>query len=628
MVARTIAERDAGASKTKGGSASENKVSQMDGQSVPLRHLAILEEIRSAQAAHGLKNNSDFLRYRRYCTRRLSRVRRAAHIQNGRGRYNAHPITVPSVHADERSLLVPLYSAERAWAFAMDVKRERPAGPARARRTVISKLAKAVLHAELLRTLCKQTADEETVLEAEAYAKWMTATLALEKELWGKALAAFEIAHRIYGGMAGVTSGTAKSGVFEEKVEEIAQAMRFCKYNLARDGGDGMDDGELLRDMLEAGVNTDDVLAEKIEAALAAARKRTAQSFGEIEWCGKSIPLRSEHVREAVLAATEESAALRSALSSASTNNGADDTTGISRAKSQQSSAVSIDMYDKVFMAYNDAVRIVNKELSEFRGATAARAEDRIAELEYIVAYLTYGRLTHTVERNVLLVASFRSKKNAKPEDFVRLYDNLIQNMSDILALQGVDEDAVVSNDAEAKRTLYRAYRCFHLARCYLFAGMQGEAALLFDRVSTHANAIAGKYSEEAQAIVREGAGLKFRARAQAYLNEAQVARKLGSLSVDAGATGRRRTFMTDNLDSFESYARDPTGTHRIAELPPALEAVSCKPVLFDLAVDGIKFPDKPQEEKPAEEQDAAKPVGAFGAMQSTRLGRWLSGTR
>lgn len=166
--------------------------------------LPILSEVRSAQGAHGLKLGGDFLRYRQYCTRRLARVRSSTSTTNGRGRYSATPITPTIVASDARTLLVPLYLAERAWAYAMDVKREQKSGPARSRRTVVARLSKAVGHAKELRTLCAATADAETCLEAEAYARWMAATLALEKEEWTPALAEFEAAQQLYGGLAGV----------------------------------------------------------------------------------------------------------------------------------------------------------------------------------------------------------------------------------------------------------------------------------------------------------------------------------------------------------------------------------------------------------------------------------------
>ena len=48
--------------------------------------LALLPLTKAAQAQHGLRHN-DYQRYRRYCTRRLRRVRAAADFKQGRHRY-------------------------------------------------------------------------------------------------------------------------------------------------------------------------------------------------------------------------------------------------------------------------------------------------------------------------------------------------------------------------------------------------------------------------------------------------------------------------------------------------------------------------------------------------------------
>ncbi|KAI0561569.1 Signal recognition particle subunit SRP68 [Gracilaria domingensis] len=296
---------------------------------------------------------------------------------------------------------------------------------------------------------------------------------------------------------------------------------------------------------------------------------------------------------------------------------------------SQKSAAV--DAYDKLFIKYNDAVNVVSDELAQFRLSSAA-ADDRITELEYLVAYLTFNRLQHTISRNLLLVESYKNKRASKPEDFVRLFDNLIANMNDILALKGVEDDAQVANDAEGRRTLFRAHRCYHLAQCYLAAHMQSEAASLFDRVAVHAKTLTGKYAEEALQVVKESKGLKCRAVAEAYIKEHQLANGVRDLKLSEKRTYVGTKRMIDHLDAFECFTPAPDNNRVICDVPPALEAIPCKPVLFDLAIDGIRFPrevseTEPLESKPAQataEQPQA-PVSTFSAT-TTRIGRWWSG--
>ena len=88
-----------------------------------------------------------------------------------------------------RFLLLPLMSAERSWSLAMELK-EQPENP-RARFHMLRRLKKAVKSCNELVTLCAETADDKTKLEAVAYAGWMTGNLRLEEENWAQALESF-----------------------------------------------------------------------------------------------------------------------------------------------------------------------------------------------------------------------------------------------------------------------------------------------------------------------------------------------------------------------------------------------------------------------------------------------------
>lgn len=561
--------------------------------------LQILLDTTTSRAAHGLKHG-DYLRYRRYCTRRLARLRAATHLSNKTSsnppRYAPSSLTQEAIQSNPRALSIPLVLSERAWAHAMDVKTQQPAGPARARRVMLAKLRRANGHATELANLCKVVGDEDTVLEAEAYSRSMAAVLALEEEKWAASLAAYQTVHDIYTGMAGVRAGTSGAGLYERRLEEVKQAIRFCNYHLERS-----EEGQ--EESLEAMRGGDDALAEKIEMALVEARKRAAVTFGEVTWCGVTVPLRAEKVREAVLMAEEEGRVFEGG---------------------------KVEDFDKLFMTYHDAVKVVADELADFRKSGAA--EERIRELELLVAYLTYNRLQYTVQRNLLLIESFRAKRGTKPDDFVRLYDNLISNLTDVLGLPGVDTDAEVSNETESRRKLFRAYRCYHLAQCYLAAQLQSEAAVLFDRVSAHAASLTGKYANEAAEIVAESTGLKSRAKAQVFLNVHTVLDGMDGIAI-SGKEERvlRKQRLVDHLDTIQSFAERSNQSKVICEMPPALEAVPCKPVLFDLAIDGIRFPEdeekfEKEEEPPAVEKVDQAASTTFQPLASTRFGRWWSG--
>ena len=166
--------------------------------------LNVLELIKSSQAANGLRHN-DHQRYRRYCTRRLRRIRKTINFTYGRGKTFVKREVDADDCADARYLLILLYNGERAWSYAMQLRDDMADGDnSRIKFSLMRRLIRAAEHAEKFSAVCHKRADARTCLEAEAYAAHMAGTLGLEKEEWETALAKFSTASDIYAQLAKV----------------------------------------------------------------------------------------------------------------------------------------------------------------------------------------------------------------------------------------------------------------------------------------------------------------------------------------------------------------------------------------------------------------------------------------
>lgn len=113
--------------------------------------------IKDAQQQHGLRHG-DFQRYRGYCTRRIARLRKVLRLPQGEKRhFKKRDVLVAHVegsNADERYLHIPLIMAERAWAYAMQLRQESNTEP-RKRFHLVGKMRKACSYALQLQELCK-----------------------------------------------------------------------------------------------------------------------------------------------------------------------------------------------------------------------------------------------------------------------------------------------------------------------------------------------------------------------------------------------------------------------------------------------------------------------------------------
>ena len=106
--------------------------------------------------------------FRHYCTRKLFRLRKSLKLTNGNKKYVKKEIK-PEVVTSERHLLIPLYQAERAWAYAMQLKDEAGAGevPPRVYYHLVRRFKKAVSWCKILSSLSESKVDDKTALEIE-----------------------------------------------------------------------------------------------------------------------------------------------------------------------------------------------------------------------------------------------------------------------------------------------------------------------------------------------------------------------------------------------------------------------------------------------------------------------------
>lgn len=118
--------------------------------------LTVLHMIKGAQQQHGLRHG-DYQRYRGYCTRRIRRLRKALKFPQGdRRHFKKKDVTLQQVtgkDSDEKFIHIPLISAERAWAYAMQLRQEANTEP-RKKFHLVGKLKRASFYSLQLQELC------------------------------------------------------------------------------------------------------------------------------------------------------------------------------------------------------------------------------------------------------------------------------------------------------------------------------------------------------------------------------------------------------------------------------------------------------------------------------------------
>ncbi|ERE69110.1 signal recognition particle protein [Cricetulus griseus] len=497
----------------------------------------VLQIIKESQQQHGLRHG-DFQRYRGYCSRRQRRLRKTLNFKMG----NRHKFTGKKVTeellTDNRYLLLVLMDAERAWSYAMQLKQEANTEP-RKRFHLLSRLRKAVKHAEELERLCESNrVDAKTKLEAQAYTAYLSGMLRFEHQEWKAAIEAFNKCKTIYEKLASAFTEE-QAVLYKQRVDEIAPNIRYCAYNI----GDQSAINELMQMRLRSG-GTEGLLAEKLEAE-------------------------SEETKER--------------------------------------------LFESMLSECRDALQAVREELKpdqKQRDYTLDGESGKVSNLQYLHSYLTYIKLSTAIRRNESMAKGLHrallqqqpeddSKRSPRPQDLIRLYDIILQNLAELLQLPGLEEDRAFQKEIGLKTLVFKAYRCFFIAQSYVLVKKWSEALVLYDRVL--------KYADEVSA---DGGAFKNSLKDLPDVQELITQVRSEKCSLQAAAIldandshqAEPSSQVKDNkplVERFETFCLDPSLVTKQASLvhfPPGFQPIPCKPLFFDLALNHVAFP--PLEDK------------------------------
>ncbi|KAM0033288.1 putative signal recognition particle subunit SRP68, SRP68 domain superfamily [Helianthus debilis subsp. tardiflorus] len=555
----------------------------------PKFSINVLQLLKSAQMQHGLRFG-DYTRYRRYCTARLRRLYKSLKFTHGRGKYAKKSVTASTV-TEVRFLHLVLYTAERAWSHAME-KRQLPDGPnARQRSYLIGRLRKAVKWATLFAELCAIKGDSRTSLEAEAYASFMKGNLLFEQDQnWDVALKSFKSARVVYEEL-GKYGDLDNQVLCRERVEELEPSIRYCLHKI---GESNLQASELVH-IGEIEGPALDLFKAKLEAVMAEARTQQAASMTEFHWLGHRFPISNAKTRVSILKAQELEKELNDRMEGA------------------LPAEKRLAVFDKIFAAYNEARGSIRSDL-----ATAGSSENIKDDLSGLDKAIGAVLLQRTIERNQLLVSIAKSKlskaqneKVTKPEELVRLFDLLLQNTSDLsdLLSSGRDrkeEEVALIEECEIKELIFRAERCFFLAKSYSSAGKRTEAYSLFSFARSLAeNALKKLRSATSrdQVTIKELETLYNNCRSNSCIEHAMgimehekapedLSKKISTVSI-SGTDRKAEKFLIEKLDSYESAVGDSSTkvAPRIAAYQPSFQAIARSPIVLDLAYNSIDFP-------------------------------------
>lgn len=572
------------------------------GETLPPVCLPITEFVQTSRMQNGLRHAS-YVRYRQYCSRRLLRLRRTLKVKqmpgHGKGpaahKFTRNPISQDHVK-DERYLLIPLMECERAWSYAMELRDQLehdPPYPHRIRNHMIRKLTRAMQCSDHLLKICRARGDNRTAVEAEAYHHQMKGLWFMERKEFRLALTVYPAAKKIYTELIRISKDAELRKVLTQKVADIEVYIKNCQYNqhLSRSADNG-----------ESGNGDTPVedLEEKLSRVVLEEQSKSTDSVDEVQWKGVSIVVPVGKVRNTLASVREAVEAMQ-------------------REKDVQKALAA---YDSLFMAYNDVIDACKdaiRQLQSDTGKSSTKSSARIQAYENLKEFSSYHRITHVIDRNMLFLYGCRTRfhypdrpcglynpsktitdadwkkycgvdqasktqRATKPEEAVKLYDNIIQNLKD---LEANKQDAEEGKRIAAQILTNTGFRCYYVALSFGLNDKFSESMALLERTGQYISTALDHHkecSEKAQDDIAALTELSQQLEVEKCLLRARfLAAKREEKGEEREEGGK--SVKEGTLDVWE-YKED--FDDKVFDFPPNFQLMHCNPVVFDLALDEI----------------------------------------
>lgn len=389
----------------------------------------------------------------------------------------------------------------------------------------------------------------------------------------------------------------------------IQPLLRYCKYELTREGKLTKEQVAAICDVpIQTAVDGNDENDDGDELENDDLIRQKKLSDNDDDNNVTTVTFRGETV-------LVEEPSIKMAMMKIDTTKDELETMSSSKKKKKVKASAKDAKFMELLNGYDDAVSIVSKSLKNYEGmASGPAVNKKRSECSLLIGYFKYAKIQLLMKRNEKMVNDLRNgdsemtmtkkqsdkgvviredadAKYKRVEEIAHLYDALLQDAKSIVSLPGggsvedgdnLEDEFVLEANANVLRI--RALRSYYIGRMYAAdtVAKYSEALALFDQAELLATEAAEEIAacqemERADELIEAMADLKneitavqVRTRASSFL----ASRGSEASSVTSGLT------LLCRLDDFDSGGL----TFRVADVPPSLKPIPCKPAFFDIA--------------------------------------------
>ncbi|KAF3937449.1 hypothetical protein ABW19_dt0209142 [Dactylella cylindrospora] len=550
----------------------------------------------------------DYNAYRALCSRRISKLRRNLYGKSttrSRKYVAKAPVTAQNIAENPKYAHLLVYTAERAWAFAMYMKSDAGAaalsGPTRSH--IITRFNKAHRYAIQLHSLLQDpetNATQNDILEARAYADSIAGSVAFEKKQWDKALKHLSTARIIYLALSSVVRGDTFKDILSSNIDP---AVRYSSYQLRLPRNHDIDTTSRQyfpkddENLLKAVNDIDpDVLKEPEEEQAATGPSAKPALVRSITWRTRTAPVEDADVAIALGNVASAEKNLETYLDESKADSG----------------KTRADHFDEILAAWQESADIIKKTIDDALNDGASAGDERIQALQIIYTYVNYNLISWRIRRNTIMATGVWDDKKEKDgagsvagfKEEVALLDAILQDLEQATELPGVAADEEFGNELEMKRQYYLALKCSAIGTSHANIGNRLNALALYHRAS---ETITAAVSLSSQIQSSSGDPFSIPAEKLAQLStelKANVQRyhalaEMDRITQQSAVAAQKLAYKKPLIESLGVYPEHGVDFANLIDFPPKVKPVPVKPIFFDIAWNYIEYPGLEKEAAP-----------------------------
>ena len=594
----------------------------------------ILLSTVSMQHQNGLRVG-DYLRYSHFCRKKIQKLRKLFNLSQGKRKFQKVPITASEIK-DNKIFLILILECERNWAYGMYHKQELTAigqDIKRLRYEITRKFKRASQNAEKIFDICKKIGDTQTQLEGEAYYHFILSNFLIFTRKFKEALESLKKACNIYEKISQLKDAI-ESIEYKEKIKNMKTSMRLCIYNLSSEKDDILDEEEF-----EKTVNVEDIeLTEKIEEIKKGANNKINEEDYTIKYHGILIPIKNEKLRDHFEKLTE--------LNSK-----------IEKEKEVQKKIA-------LFQDYYNRIDEVNKLVKKLKSDVGNQSSENFSKIyENILNYIENLRLKKYIDKNLSYISDYSKdfnniemitnlfekenlKLKVKPQEIMKLYDNLIEYQSQLINLEKENPEQSYILDLNFREKIYSLSKIFYGGLFYVLNKKYHEAYTIMFYCIEKIKEINDFYEQHHLSTVSSLKELKSQVENIEKLSIFVINTSFAKMSLNSKTEVKKDVnkkikytpYLTDMLNQnyviltkeqfeclgdiinnmkYEDYleaikGQNFNGYSNVMQVPMNTQLLEPKPIVYDLTFEKIEYPDLSEKIKGESKSYIGRAFGYF----------------